>query len=408
MSKAARTRKCMSIWCLVVMMVWSQALAVAEIAVAHPDARLGRVCGSARPGNVRCDAIYLEPASFPTPEKIYATHPLRPWSAKPVAGAHAYPPGNRPPYGPVNIDTAYNLPQMSTHPAKIAVITAYDDPNAESDLAYYRTIFGLGACTTVNGCFLKVNQTGNTGPYPAPDAGWAQETSLDLDMVSAVCRNCQILLVEASSTSIADLGAGVNTAVRMGATVVTNSYGTSSEFASETDVCNTYYSHPNVAITASTGDSGLAVQIPAACPGVIAVGGTSLPSTGNETAWGSSGGGCSQYIPKPSWQSYVASGCNMRAAADVSALADPNTGFYVYDTYQANGFYQVGGTSAAAPLIAGIYGLAGNASSYPIPAIYLWIYRYANVGCFFNIPNNSTTAFSYQGGLGSPNTMNCF
>ena len=403
-------RKCITVWLVVwmgmVVYIVGADTSVDAVSLASPVAHLGAVCGFAVRGTVRCDSIYLKPVTLPPLEKIYGYHALR--STGGGEYPRSYPPGGGPPYGPANIDAAYNLPQSSTNPSMIAIITAYDDPNAESDLAYYRTTFGLGDCTTANGCFTKINQSGERGPYPAPSVRWAQETSLDLDMVSAVCRNCQILLVEAQSSNVSDLGTAVNTAVNKGATVVSNSYGTGIESSSEASVCDTYYNHPGVAIVASTGDQGPGVHLPAVCPGVIAVSGTTLSSSGIETAWSNSGGGCSQYISKPSWQYSVASGCNMRAVADVSALGDPNTGFYTYDTYQYNGFYEAGGTSASAPLIAGIYGLAGNAHSLVTPAEYLWINRYAKAGMLFNIPANSTTAFSYQGGLGSPNSMSGF
>src|SRR5207248_4354755 len=160
-----------------------------------------------------------------------------------------------------------------------------------------------------------------------------QEVSLDLDMVSAICPNCHILLVEASSSSFTALGTAVNTAARLGATAISNSYG-GSEFSGETSVEKTYYDHPGIAITASSGDSGYGVQFPAASQYVTAVGGTSLTHASTtrgwtETTWSGAGSGCRAYIAKPPGQ---ADGCAKRTVADVSAIADPNTGVAVYDS----------------------------------------------------------------------------
>jgi subtilase family serine protease len=232
-------------------------------------------------------------------------------------------------YGPADIRSAYNLTTSSTK--TVAIVDAYDDPTAEADLATYRSRFGLTACTTANRCFTKVNQTGGTA-YPRKDGGWGQEISLDLDMVSAACPTCHILLVEAKTSSLANLGAGVNYAATVtGVVAISNSYGggDSAETSS--------YNHPGIAITASTGDSGYGVQSPASFPHVIAVGGTALTkATGTsrgwqESAWSGAGSGCSAINPKPTWQTAVTQ-CTHKASADVSAVADPNTGVAVYDS----------------------------------------------------------------------------
>jgi subtilase family serine protease len=221
---------------------------------------------------------------------------------------------------------------------------------------------------------------------PRANGGWAQEISLDLDMVSAACPKCHILLVEASSSSLTNLGSAVNEAAKLGATEISNSYG-GSESSSDPSFDSSYYNHPGVAITASSGDSGYGVEYPAASQYVTAVGGTSLKrdstvSRGwSETVWATSanegaGSGCSAYDSPPSWQSSVSnisSVCSRRAVADVSAVADPYTGVSVYDSYSYQGYsgwLVFGGTSVASPLIASVYALAGNASgvsygSYP-------------------------------------------
>jgi ABC-2 type transport system ATP-binding protein len=158
----------------------------------------------------------------------------------------------------------------------VAVVDPEDDPNAASDLATYRSTYGLGPCTTKNGCFKKVNQEGVQGDYPSPNAGFAQEISLDLDMVSAICPHCHILLVEANSNGFSDLGAAIDEAIALGAKVVSDSWGTS-EFDGETG-WDGYVDQPGVAITFSSGDGAYqgGVQYPSASPYVTSVGGTEL------------------------------------------------------------------------------------------------------------------------------------
>jgi hypothetical protein len=178
-------------------------------------------------------------------------------------------------YGPADLQSAYALPSATAGNGQtVAIVDAFDNPNAEADLAVYRAQFGLTPCTTANGCFSKVNQTGQPGPLPNPDAGWAAEISLDIQMVSAVCPNCHILLVEANTNLNADLYTAVNTAVALGAKFVSNSYG-SAESPGQVDA-DANFNHPGVAITVSSGDSGYGVSYPAASKYVTAVGGTSL------------------------------------------------------------------------------------------------------------------------------------
>jgi hypothetical protein len=290
-------------------------------------------------------------------------------------------------FGPADIQSAYALPGGSAGSGlTVAVVDAYDLPTAEADLLAYRTQFGLPACTTANGCFRKVNQNGVQGSYPAANAGWGQEIALDMEMVSAACPNCNILLVEASSATMVNLGISVNTAVALGAVAVSNSYG-GPEGSFETSLDTSYYNHPGVAITASTGDCGWTcalgssgfvqtVQYPAASQYVVAVGGTRLVSDGSargwtESAWGAgssgAGSGCSLYEPKPSWQHDV--GCANRTQADVSAVADPATGVAVH--YDGN-WYVFGGTSASSPIVASAFALAGGPAVGTYPASYLY------------------------------------
>ena len=269
-------------------------------------------------------------------------------------------------YGPTQFQTAYQLPSTSAGVGQtIAIVDAYDDPAAEKDLGVYSSQFGLPACTTANGCFEKVNQTGGSH-YPRSNSGWALEISLDVQVAHAVCPNCNILLVEASSNSFANLLAAEDYAVAH-ANVVSNSWG-GSEFSSETSY-DSHFNHTGVPITVSSGDAGYGVEYPASSRYVTAVGGTTLNLNTNnsrlsETAWGGSGSGCSAYESKPSWQ--LDTGCAKRTVADVSADADPSTGAAVYDSVGYNGqkgWFKVGGTSLSSPLIAAVYALAGNGAS---------------------------------------------
>jgi subtilase family serine protease len=276
-------------------------------------------------------------------------------------------------YGPAEIKSIYSLDVTKGAGQTVAIVDAYDNPNAENDLATFRSVYKLPACTTANGCFRKVNQRGGA-VAPVGDPGWGLEIALDLQAVSAACPKCKILLVEADSPEFNDIGAAVNRAVTLGAKIVSNSYG-GDEFKGVIALGKQFYNHPGVAMVASSGDSGFtAASFPASGRSVIAVGGTKVAksSTGwAHTAWGggrgAAGSGCSAWVAKPSWQKDP--NCLMRTTSDVSALADPVTGLAVYDTYGmdqlgvAPGWTVVGGTSLAAPLISGMVALAGNAPS---------------------------------------------
>ena len=206
-------------------------------------------------------------------------------------------------YGPSDLQSAYALPSATAGAGQtVAIVDAFNDPKAASDLAVYRAQFGLPACTTASGCFRQVNQSGGTN-LPRTNNGWAEEESLDVDMVSAICPLCHIILVEASSATTENLGTAVNTAVSLGAKYVSNSYG-GSETSTEASTDTKFYNHPGVAVTASSGDSGFGPQYPAASQFVTAVGGTSLTRASNargwtETAWSGAGSGCSSFESKP-------------------------------------------------------------------------------------------------------------
>ncbi|MFI9806063.1 putative Ig domain-containing protein [Streptomyces sp. NPDC052301] len=324
---------------------------------------------------------------------------------------------------PANLHSAYNLPTTGGSGLTVAVVDAYNDPNAESDLATYRSTYGLSACTKANGCFKQVGQTGSTTSLPTNDSGWAGEEALDIDMVSAVCPNCNIILVEANSANDTDLGIAENEAVSLGAKFVSNSWG-GDEASSQTTEDTQYFKHPGVAITVSAGDSGYGAEYPATSQYVTAVGGTALTTSANSRGWSESvwntsstegtGSGCSAYDPKPSWQTDT--GCSKRMEADVSAVADPATGVAVYDTYGGSGWAVYGGTSASAPIIAGVYALAGTPSASDYPAKY----PYSHTGNLYDVTSGSngscstsyfcraTTGYDGPTGWGTPNGTTAF
>ena len=371
--------------------------AVTQTASAAPSPtgtahRAVKVCGAPVAGTAECHAWVRTDAS--------------PQAATPAG------------YGPSQLRSAYALTSSGSSTQTIAIVDAYDDPTAEADLAVYRSQYGLPPCTTANGCFRKVDQNGGTN-YPRKDAGWALEISLDLDMASAICPGCHLLLVEASSNSFANLGAAENRAPAMGATVISNSWGGSD--ASDANF-GSFFNHPGIAIAVSSGDGGYGVEYPASSHYVTAVGGTSLNSGGGargwtETAWSGAGSGCSSFNAALSGAATFGTGCAKRAVADVSAVADPSTGVAVYDStrYQGrSGWFVVGGTSASAPIIAAVYALAGNAGSIDNN------YPYAHSSSLFDVTSGSNgscpttqwcvarTGWDGPTGLGTPNGTGAF
>jgi Ricin-type beta-trefoil lectin domain/Putative Ig domain len=325
-------------------------------------------------------------------------------------------------YGPAALQNAYLLPSANAGSGQtVAIVDAFDYPSAEADLATYRAAWDLPPCTSASGCFRKVNQDGQDAPLPpaAGGTGWATEEALDIEMASAVCPNCDIVLVEANSALITDLGSAVNTAVAMGVHYVSNSYG-APEYDGEGADDTAYYTHPGAALTVASGDDGFGVQFPSSSPHVVSVGGTSLTTAANargwaEAAWNGAGSGCSKSQPKPGWQ--VDPGCANRVNTDVSAVADPATGVAVYDTYDRTGWLQVGGTSVAAPIIASVYALVGTppaAESYPASYLYAHASGLNDVTTGTNgscAPTYLCTAGpGYDGptGLGTPNGVGAF
>ena len=297
-------------------------------------------------------------------------------------------------YTPAYLQQAYDIASLSKNAGSgntVAIVDAYDDPTAESDLSVYRSYYGLPACTTANGCFSKVNQNGGSTPPAISDPSWEQEISLDLDTVSAICPNCHILLVEANSTALTDLTAAMQTAHTLGATQISDSWTvTSSSVPSGT------FTWSGVATVAATGDAGYLApgpngvpedDFPAALPGVTAAGGTTLgPASGganvrgfSEGAWVGGGSGCNRDrgIVKPAYQTDT--GCRGRSYADLSADADPDTGLSVYE---GGSWSVVGGTSLATPVIAAYYAITGAGNSSPE-------WAYANSGALNDIVSGS-------------------
>jgi IPT/TIG domain-containing protein len=350
------------------------------------------LCGDPGPGEASCMALELVPETAAararaTPLGMTVRRQVEPHSA--ASGSF----GLR----PQDLHSGYGLPSVSPVQQTIAIVDAYDDPTAEADLAHYSQEFGLPECTAASGCFTKVNQEGNASPLPQADSGWSGEIALDVESAHATCQNCKILLVEANNSFSTSLEAAENTAARLGATEISNSFGGPSEPTVE----GSAYNHPGIVITASTGDHGYLdwdnhsnpffighPEFPASSPKVVAVGGTRLMlasgAWSSERVWndgsstglseGAGGSACSEHLSAQSWQTAVADwgavGCaGKRAAADVAADADPFTGVAVY---QGGNWSTVGGTSLASPIVASVFALAGGSGgvSYSAQTLY--------------------------------------
>jgi hypothetical protein len=273
-------------------------------------------------------------------------------------------------FNPADLQRAYNVPSATGGSGQtVAIVDVSDNPYAESDLAVYRATYGLPACTTANGCFKKVNQNGVQGSYPPqqPGTNWSTEISADIELVSAICPNCHILLVEANAETDVNMATAENTAAALGANEISNSWGHSETL--EDISYDGAFNHPGVVITAASGDTGYeggGGQWPATAPHVLSVGGTSLFEASNargfqELTWSLTGSGCAAGEPKPSWQTDT--GCQYRTMNDISAVADwKNTPVSVYDNYPHQnsglmGWESFGGTSVATPIIAAVYAL---------------------------------------------------
>jgi len=275
---------------------------------------------------------------------------------------------------PENLKSAYKLPATGGSGETIAIVDAYNDPNAESDLQKYREKYKVDykgtetACTEANGCFKKLNQKGENKNYPSNEYGWSLEISLDLDMASAVCPECHIDLVEANKEGN-ELDVAEEEAASLKPAVISNSWGRAEESAQTAR--DVYFHHPGIPVVAAAGDSGYKVEYPAASPDVIAAGGTTLKKAENsrdwtETVWSGTGSGCSAYEEKPSWQTgppwEADTGCIHRTDNDVAADASKESPVSVYDSYEYPGWENVWGTSAATPIISGIEAQASSAT----------------------------------------------
>lgn len=400
--------------------------------------RVARVCRRpARPGAASCLGLKLVHSSL-TSAQLQASAKRQAAEASRGARPAVTNPNPEPGYlTPQALHAAYALPnETAASPLQtVAVVDAFDDPTAEADLAVYDKQFGLPACTSANGCFRKVNESGSASPLPHKQGEWAGEISIDVQMARAVCESCKILLVEASSEEFSDLGAAVDAAADAGASEISNSYGGAEEHG-YTSLGTSYFDHPGIVLTASSGDCGYFNK---ACPGeatganfpadsadVVAVGGTSLhESSGvwSSTVWNEGGSGCSKVFSAAPWQSaaagFAATGCGSgRSVADVAAIGDPETGVDVYDsTPEGNGnptgWGVWGGTSVAAPIVAAEFGLAGGAHGVEYPAQTLYPYL-GDASALYDVVsgNNGTcagttackAAAGYDGptGVGSP------
>ena len=318
-------------------------------------------------------------------------------------------------YGPAQLQSAYGLTGVSGTGATVAIVDAFGYRNAEADLAKYRAQYGLPPCTTANGCLKIVGQNGGKPPART-DTGWDQEQALDLDMVSSACPSCKILLVQASSASFSNLWTGVDYAKTVpGVKAISNSYGNTD--SSSYSAYDSHYAGNGIAITVSTGDYGYGAQWPATAPGAIAVGGTSLTQGGGtrgwtETVWNGAGSGCGLGHSKPSWQNGVTDACGGRMEADISAVADPNTGVAVYGPVNSStsGWMVFGGTSASAPFVGAMFALR-NGSINAASSIYSHtgslndVTSGNNGTCPVAYYCNGTAGYDGPTGLGTPNGL---
>jgi hypothetical protein len=347
-----------------------------------------------RPGQAECMSVQQRPAS---------------------SGSSA-PSG----YSPASLRSAYKLTKSSDSGGRgetVAIVEAFRDPAAAADLAVYRSHYKLPACTRPNGCLRIINEHGGS-KLPAANRAWATDQTIGLDAVSALCPHCHLLLVEASSNSLQNLGTAEDTAAQR-AKFVFNGWGSQEAIGQDSDAH--YFNHPGVAIVFSSGDNGYGATFPADLQYVTSVGGTSLKRSKfntrhwAETAWADTGSGCSSLEPKPSWQRLDASapdGCLNRTGNDVGADANPSTGIATYDTYGSHGWTKAGGVSVAAAIVTAAYALAGNPAPRTYPASYPYQQRShlfdvqfgTNGGCDLNRQYLCTAAQGFDGptGLGTP------
>jgi hypothetical protein len=430
----------------------SAAVALAATMTAVASATIRTAGSSAQPHSVTLYAVGKRACPAPhRPQTATCYAEIRKLVKKGTAGARAFKVaagatkagtiGLAGGLTPGDLATAYGLATTGGHGQTVAIVDAFNDPKINADLQTFDSHYGLAACSTTNGCLRVVNQTGGTTPPGNDGSGWSVEESLDVEAVHSVCQGCKIILVEASSPADGNLAAAENTAVRLGANEVTNSFG-EPEGNSSTSFQNAF-NHPGVVITASAGDDGYydydllgAVNqpnIPAAYNSTVSVGGTSLylgqtATRQSETVWndngprdfmeqeldtplGAGGGGCSTKFSAQRWQSSLSTwgstGCgSKRLDSDVSAVADYLTGFDIYDSFNcgapcspAPAWFTVGGTSLSSPIIAAAYALAGGARGVPYPALTL----YGHPGRAYDVSTGGNGWCAGQGAAQCPN-----
>lgn len=373
---------------------------------------------------------------FLIPPALYAKgHPQGEWTAHPplhIARASASVPSG---YTPSQIRHAYGFDQLTADGRRqvIGIVDAFDAPTIAKDLGTFVDTYhlqtmngtpGQPACTVAKGphpCFQTVF---TQKAAPAADAGWALETSLDVEWAHAAAPMADIVLVETKNAALTNLLAGVDKAVKAKAHVVSMSWG-GPEFSAEARY-DTHFRKDGVTFLASSGDDGAGQSFPASSPAVLSVGGTSLllddaGSPARETAWKGSGGGISAYEAEPAYQSkFGIDTAGKRSGPDISYAADPAHGVSVYDSTPQNGqsgWYSIGGTSAAAPQWAGIIALANQTRATPLStklAVSSFVYDAAAIAHTYfrdiksgkNGPCGSdckaAAGYDYVTGLGSP------
>jgi hypothetical protein len=423
-----------------------------------PSSAYGVSALCAPPGRerARCMALALvarnaQARAHRTPIGVASADALGP-SAAPSAAAGDF--GLR----PRDLHSAYELPDDATDAQTIALVDAYNDPSAEEDLAKYSSEFGLPECTAGDGCFAQVNQNGTAGEPPFPHSraeletarkgsgskrreaeeamGWSVEMSLDIETAHAVCQSCKIVLVEAEDPAYVNLEAAEESAARLGADEISNSWG--GQECAAVGACigdSPAFDHPGLVVAAAAGDEGYLnwleghepfANYPATSPHVVAVGGTRLllnakDEWAGESVWndggtgrngradgfGATGGGCSEELEAQPWQQAVPDwpqvGCgDRRAVADVAADGDPYTGLAVYDTspeceteieegatVRTVHWCTIGGTSLATPLIAASFALAGGADGVEYPARTLYENAAGTPGSLHDVTSGS-------------------
>jgi PKD repeat protein len=375
------------------------------------DTQISPVCPVAAPGEATCMALASRPATAATANSQYT-----------VSAAYPVGPGGAG-YTPGDLQTAYGVSSLAATAGAgqtVGIVDFGGDTHIASDLATFDAQYNLPGCTAANGCLTIVNENGAAAPIPADNEDDDVETSLDLEAVHSLCESCKILLVEIQQTDggayTSDIDKGENTAVALGADEVSNSFG-----GPEDDASDPAFDHPGVALVASAADQGYdfwddpydyddpgVPSSPASYSTVIAAGGTQLELNADgtrktETVWnedpigdaaadGATGGGCSQFVSAPAWQlslpNWSESGCGTdRLDNDVSAIADPDPGFDIYDSvdWSSTGWGQVGGTSLSSPVLTGIIALAGGPGGIDYPARTVYANSAASPLDFFDV-----------------------